>query len=199
MTPFGQSKPPIYLGQARPESLPTQALYRAIDGLVSGHRVNLPERYDYPDPALASMLDRLVEDELERLDGARTAARVRRMLQAASGLADPRREQIAAALHLSDRTLQRRLQEEGTSFQRLLDETRRERAQLLLRQPQTSLKRAAELLGFEDQSNLVRACRRWFGLSPGQYRSRFCSAGMPAAPRLAGHPHNAPSPSRPPG
>ena len=48
VTPFGQSKPPIYLGQARPESLPAQALYRAVDGLVSGHRVNLLERYDYP-------------------------------------------------------------------------------------------------------------------------------------------------------
>jgi hypothetical protein len=48
VTPFGQSKPPIYLGQARPESLPAQAPYRAVYGLGSGHRVNLLERYDYP-------------------------------------------------------------------------------------------------------------------------------------------------------
>lgn len=151
------------------------------------------------DPALASMLGRLVEDELERLDGARTGARVRRILQAQPGQPEPRREQVAAALHLSDRTLQRRLHEEGTSFQRLLDDTRRERAQWLLRQPQTSLKRAAELLGFEDQSNLVRACRRWFGMSPGQYRSRFCAAGLPPVARVTGHAGDVARPGRPPG
>ena len=48
MTPFGQSKPPIYLGRARRESLHAQAPHRAGDGLASGHRVNLLERYDYP-------------------------------------------------------------------------------------------------------------------------------------------------------
>jgi hypothetical protein len=48
VTPFGQSKPPIYLGRARHESLPVRWPPRARDGLVSGHRVNLLERYDYP-------------------------------------------------------------------------------------------------------------------------------------------------------
>jgi len=48
VTPFWQSKPPIYLGRARRESLHAQAPHRAGDGLVSGHRVNLLERYDYP-------------------------------------------------------------------------------------------------------------------------------------------------------
>jgi hypothetical protein len=50
VTPFWQSKPPIYLGRARRESLHAQAPHRAGDGLVSGHRVNLLERYDYPKP-----------------------------------------------------------------------------------------------------------------------------------------------------
>ena len=51
MTPFGQSKPPIYLGRARRESLHAQAPHRAGDGLASGHRVNLLERYDCPNDA----------------------------------------------------------------------------------------------------------------------------------------------------
>jgi len=51
VTPFWQSKPPIYLGRARRESLHAQAPHRAGDGLVSGHRVNLLERYDYPVPS----------------------------------------------------------------------------------------------------------------------------------------------------
>ena len=48
MTPFGKSKPPIYLGRAPRESLPARAPNRAGYSLVSGHRVNLLERYDYP-------------------------------------------------------------------------------------------------------------------------------------------------------
>ena len=48
VTPFGQSKPPIYLGRAKRESLPSQAHHRAGSGLASGHRVNSLERYDYP-------------------------------------------------------------------------------------------------------------------------------------------------------
>ena len=133
------------------------------------------------DPALAALHDRLIEDELEKLAaGALTSRRVRELLAARLCRAEPRREQIAAALNVSDRTLQRRLQAEGTTFQQLLDDTRRELAQKYLRRPRTPLRDVAELLGFEDQSNLFRACKRWFGESPGRYRARF---EMPRAPR----------------
>jgi AraC-like DNA-binding protein len=73
---------------------------------------------------------------------------------------------------MSERTLQRRLQEEGTAYQHLLDDTRRELAQRYLRQPQVSLAQATYLLGFADQSIFHRACKRWFNASPGSYRSR---------------------------
>ena len=55
VTPFWKSKPTIYLGRAWRESLHAQARHRAGDGLASGHRVNLLERYDYPllPPALS--------------------------------------------------------------------------------------------------------------------------------------------------
>lgn len=133
------------------------------------------------DPAIAALHDRLVEDELEKLAaGTATSLRVRAMLAARLSGAEPRREQIAAALNVSDRTLQRRLQAEGTTFQQLLDDTRRELAQKYLRKPRTPLRDVAELLGFEDQSNLFRACKRWFGESPGRYRARF---EVPRAPR----------------
>ena len=86
---------------------------------------------------------------------------------------EPRREHVAAALKISDRTLQRRLQADGTSFQRLPDDTRRETGQQHLRKPRNSLRHVTELLGFEDPSNLFRACKRWFGESPGRCRARF--------------------------
>ncbi|MEO8808199.1 MAG: AraC family transcriptional regulator [Burkholderiaceae bacterium] len=136
------------------------------------------------DTAMLALHERLVEEELERLEGSRVSNQVLRLLKACGLQPEPRREQVAAALSMSDRTLQRRLQTEATSFQHLLDDTRRELAQQHLRKPNNSLKRVAELLGFEDQSNLYRACRRWFGESPGRYRARLSVHG--ATPQSRG-------------
>lgn len=135
------------------------------------------------DAAMATLHERLVKDELERLEGLSTSHRARRILADALATAEPRREQLAAALKISERTLQRRLQAEGTSFQQLLDDTRRELAQQYLRRPGSSLKQVAAQLGFEDPSNLQRACRRWFGESPGQYRARFSQLAATALSR----------------
>ncbi|MDF5982204.1 helix-turn-helix transcriptional regulator [Pseudomonas aeruginosa] len=79
---------------------------------------------------------------------------------------------MAQALHLSQRTLQRRLQEEGTSYQQLLDDTRRDMAEQYLQQPGLTLLEVAYLLGFADPSNFFRAFRRWFGCTPNEYRAR---------------------------
>ena len=133
------------------------------------------------DPDMAALHARLVEQELERLGGAPTSHRVRQLLAERLAHAEPRRKDIADALNTSDRTFQRRLQAEGTSFQRLLDETRRELAQQYLRRPCHSLRHVADLLGFEDQGNLFRACKRWFGESPSTYRTRFSVASGPRA------------------
>ena len=130
------------------------------------------------DAAMAKLHERLVDEELARLEGAHFSHQVRRLVSDRMLGEEPRREQIAAALHVSDRTLQRRLHAEGTSFQRLLDDTRRELAQQYLRKPRSSVKQVAQLLGFEDQSNFFRACKRWFGESPARYRARFA---LPAA------------------
>jgi AraC-like DNA-binding protein len=81
--------------------------------------------------------------------------------------------EVAAASEMSQRTLQRRLEVEGTSFQRLVDDTRRELAQQYLGQTDVSLADATYLLGFGDQSSFFRACKRWFGTSPRRYRIRL--------------------------
>ena len=128
--------------------------------------------------SMAALHEQLLDREIERLEGTSTSLRVRGLLQSQPLRPEPRREQIARALRISDRTLQRRLRAEGVSFQRLLDETRRELAQQYLRQPQQSLKRVADRLGFEDPSNFYRACKRWFGVSPACYRGRFAPAGV---------------------
>jgi AraC-like DNA-binding protein len=129
------------------------------------------------DSAIAALHERIVEEELEKLDGALTSRRVLHALASWFPGREPRREQVAEALRISDRTLQRRLRAEGTTFQQLLDDTRRELAQHYLRKPQNSLQHVAESLGFEDQSNLFRACKRWFGETPRRYRARLVAPG----------------------
>jgi AraC-like DNA-binding protein len=129
--------------------------------------------------SMATLHEQLLDREMERLEGTSASLRVRHLLRSRPLRPEPRREQVAKALCISDRTLQRRLRAEGASFQQLLDEARRDLAQQYLRQPQRSLKRVAEDLGFEDPSNFFRACKRWFGTSPGCYRDRFSPARPP--------------------
>jgi len=69
------------------------------------------------------------------------------------------------------RTLQRRLAEEGTRCQDVIDAERRTQAAKYLAQPGLQFGQIAGLLGYTEQSALNRSCRRWFGSTPRQYRS----------------------------
>jgi AraC-like DNA-binding protein len=117
---------------------------------------------------------RLAQDQCEReldalgYDG-RFAARVRGLLPRAEG-AFRSLEETAALLHLSPRTLKRRLADEGAQFSSLLDEARRERALLLLRSLDLSVEAVADALGYSDVANFTRAFRRWTGTTPTGYR-----------------------------
>jgi AraC-like DNA-binding protein len=82
----------------------------------------------------------------------------------------PTTEDVARQLHLSSRTLQRRLQESGSSFQRVLDEARHQMARYYLRSSALELNEAAYLLGYEDASSFARAFRGWEGVPPGHWR-----------------------------
>ncbi len=79
---------------------------------------------------------------------------------------------IAQDLSLSPRTLQRKLSEAGTSFQQLLDQTRKELAQGYLQQRHLSLTDIAFLLGYQEQSAFNHAFKEWTGHSPGRLRER---------------------------
>ena len=133
--------------------------------------VNLPLPTAHTE--LAEVHERIAREHLQRLDPAQTCHRVRAVMIRHLPDGEPRRPKIAAILGMSERTLQRRLAAEGTSFQRLLDNTRRELAQHYLGQKNISLADATYLLGFSDQSSFFRAARRWFGTSPRHYRLRL--------------------------
>jgi AraC-like DNA-binding protein len=124
-------------------------------------------------PQMFELHERVIEERLSSLGNTRTSYRVSEEIMRKLHRGEPRREDIASDLALTDRTLQRRLQAENTSFQQLLDEARRELARKYLTEDRHSLGQVADKLGFVDQSNFFRACKRWFGLPPGQYRQRL--------------------------
>lgn len=82
------------------------------------------------------------------------------------------REQVADKLNVSSRTLQRRLQEEGTNYLDILDEQRRVKAQELIFLTNRSLKDVAIELGFAESSTFYRACHRWFNDTPKALRQK---------------------------
>jgi AraC-like DNA-binding protein len=95
-----------------------------------------------------------------------------------AALAPPRREGvpgirgIAAAVGMNVRTLQRRLGQEGTSYQEVLEETRYALALRLLGERRMPVARIAAEVGFSEPSAFHRAFKRWTGLTPEAWRSR---------------------------
>jgi len=86
--------------------------------------------------------------------------------------APPDLDDVAAALHMSDRTLRRRLADEGVSFRGLLDEIREQIAEELLVTSGLSVAEVAERLGYLEVSSFSQAFRRWKGVGPRAYRAR---------------------------
>jgi AraC-like DNA-binding protein len=84
----------------------------------------------------------------------------------------PDLEAVAAHLHISPQTLRRHLREEGSSFQELKDQLRRDIAIYHLSRADLSLQQIAEQLGFSEPSAFHRAFKKWTGLTPGAYRAQ---------------------------
>jgi AraC-like DNA-binding protein len=78
---------------------------------------------------------------------------------------------VASELGMSDRTLQRRLTDEGTSFKHLLTQVRHEQAREYLADPSFDIKEVAFLIGYEDQNSFYRAFRIWEGDTPSNWRT----------------------------
>lgn len=78
--------------------------------------------------------------------------------------------EVAAAIGMHPRTMQRRLSEEGVCFEDIKDEVRREAAIRYLGQATIPLTRVAAMLGYSEPSVLTRSCYRWFGASPRKFR-----------------------------
>lgn len=121
------------------------------------------------DPIALQLATQQCEAELRALGrSADLVGQVKQVLADSAGMVSI--EDAARALHVSSRTLKRRLAERGLTFTELTEQHRVERALLLLRSQEQSLEQVAAALGYSDAANFSRAFRRWTGQSPGEWR-----------------------------
>ena len=163
----------------------TEAIYARYFGSqigLSNERNALyfaPQDLDVPLPAanaeLARQNDQVVVQFLAKLKRADVAGQAHAKLIELLPSGECSKAQVAAALHMSVRTLHNRLADAGTTYQQLLDSTRRDLAQQYMKQMNVSVSEVAYLLGFSDCSNFSRAFHRWTDQSPSEYREQ-CQA-----------------------
>lgn len=118
---------------------------------------------------LAAEADRLSQRYIDEMSPDPTVQRVRSLLLKAIASGKLEQAHVARSLNQSASTLQRRLRRAGTSYQDLLDSTRRDLAIGHLKDGRHSLADIAFLLGFADQASFTRAFRRWTGQTPSEY------------------------------
>jgi AraC-like DNA-binding protein len=145
--------------------------FTAAEELIVLDAAALEARLVRSDPGLRAVLDRHAQALLAELpDDAQVKTRVSRWL--VGNLATATIGAAAAQLGLSERSLQRRLREEGTAFEALLDQARKREAQRLLAEDRLAVGEIAFLLGFSEASAFHRAFKRWTSATPAAFRKR---------------------------
>jgi AraC-like DNA-binding protein len=136
-----------------------------------------PDLLDRPVVSRDAMLFSVLDEQANQLLAARPAktdglAKIRAAVRAALEDGQPELASVARAVRMSARTLQRRLKDEGTSFQDVVDGIREELATVHMADPKYTLGEVAYLLGFSEISAFSRAFKRWTGMTPSDWRDR---------------------------
>lgn len=128
--------------------------------------------------SLFAIQDHVIEARLARSGRGLTAYRAAEEMIRNLHLGEPRREDFARRLGLTDAAFDKRIRSESnTTFEQLLDGVRRELAEQYLRQPGYTPGQVANLLGWDNAARLTAACKRWFGLNVSD--ARYGGAGEP--------------------
>ena len=122
--------------------------------------------------SLFAIQDHVIEARLARSGRGLTAYRAAEEMIRRLHLGEPRREDLARSLGLTDAGFDRKLRSEGHAFEQLLDGVRRDLAELYLKQPGYTRLRVANLLGWETTAPLTAACKRWFGMATDDFRKQ---------------------------
>jgi AraC-like DNA-binding protein len=144
------------------------------------HRSDLDRPFASYNAELLEILSPALERELADHQSRNTlSGQVKWLMKRRLATSRPDMRAIAKELALSERTLQRRLADEGNRFQDLLTEARRELAREYLANGQLDMADVAFLLGFDDQNSFFRAFRQWEGETPARWRA--LRLGVPRA------------------
>jgi len=119
---------------------------------------------------IAQLNDQLAASYIVKIERSDSVAMARSAIVGLLAAGDCTRRRVADILHVSEATLQLRLAERNTSFQALLDDTRRELACNYMQQAAMSVTEITFMLGYTDVSNFTRAFKRWTGQSPSSFR-----------------------------
>lgn len=122
------------------------------------------------DAFLRKRLDASLEDMLNDLPNVDFAEQVKQRIRALVSEREVSEELVATPFNMSPRHLRRKLSEQHTTYEKLLDEVRMELAMRLIKERKLNLGRIAFELGFLDPSSFTRAFRRWTGMSPTAFR-----------------------------
>jgi len=144
--------------------------YGADANILSFDREHVDAALPHANPELARVNDQTVVDYLARFDRENITLQVRAKIIEQLPDGTPNQGTIAESLHVSLRSLQRRLKDENTNYKVLLETTRRELAVHYIRHSERSIGEITYLLGFSEPSNFARAFKRWTGRSPADFR-----------------------------
>ncbi|MFN3712568.1 MAG: AraC family transcriptional regulator [Alcanivoracaceae bacterium] len=160
---------PDYYHRMKP-LIPVPVLFDCAYSQMRFPASRLDQKLRFADPRLATMAEAQCEQEMANIKSPpKLLNQVRRIILAQSGRF-PSVDEAASDLHMSSRTLKRKLQQLGTSYQKILDDLRKGLAVEYLTQTEITVDDIAVQLGYSDASNFARAFRRWTGRSPSDYR-----------------------------
>ncbi|CAM3400445.1 AraC family transcriptional regulator [Paenibacillus lupini] len=141
------------------------------------HRSDLDHSFLSYNEELLEILTPVLERTLEEQQNSPSIIQsVKWILSRSLAGGHPDMKSVARNLMVSERTLQRRLTDEGTSFKQLLTVVKHERALEYLADPKLEIKEVAFLTGYEDQNSFYRAFRLWEGSTPSAWRVKHMSS-----------------------
>jgi len=124
------------------------------------------------DPVLAAYLRRQVQEVVQQIESPNSVSQeCARRIAERLGAGEPSQSLVARQMGMSERTLQRRLQGEGTTFNELLEQARRTIACSYLADRKLAAYEVSFLLGYAEPATFFRAFKRWTGKTPLEYRS----------------------------
>jgi AraC-like DNA-binding protein len=177
---YGDALRPVEVSLRRPrpqDPAPWERFYGRRVAFGAAANVFVLSRADAEAPLpvsnrqLAGVLDAVLVKQLAELDRDNVPARCKAILLDRLASGEAPEEDIASAMHMSRRTLQRKLAEADLTYQKLVDDTRRDLALRYIEDPARSITEITFMLGFSGQSAFTRAFRRWTGKSPTGYRA----------------------------